>query len=1079
MEWTAIVVTSSAPGTCGAFLAELEKRREAGVIRKSTVLVAADDPKFKIGSGGATINALLMVTEMLSAQSGFTVVNADTIADAKILVLHLGGPFLCDPCGKAFTAFAAKTDGSCHLLACNVDQLLHSMSRLQQGGPAGVWICSTEMLLSLPPTTPISWDKKQKGMLCIAVPGTMQDAQQHGVYHLDEDQRILNLIYRGSNEAISTTSLPCGRVPLVAGVVWMCPETAEQLLALHTLPPLDASTYVGLDSGAEPLAVSLFLDVIAAMLPGSGPSFIDDCSNSLVRRARQRLVRQLANVPVHAAVLDGASFIYMPEMLGAHGRALYRANPHFEDKTSGFTWSHLTHTHGARKWERANVTIINTLVDQDVDVSDEATIVHSHLSEGWRIGSGCYVFGVDNSAPGVQLCSDMALLQIHLREAHASSVWVLLGTKDDINDIKSFNQASMLSFCNKPLERFLAATGISKADLWPDTETACSLRTARLFPIARLGAEIAVTDVLWMQDPALYSDVPERVAKWKRSWRISIADVLANVDVVAEFEWRDALYLEVASRNIQHALLNPTPPRLENLKGLPGQPSPYFLPFFRFSVLKGNYSILEKLDHVAASVPSPGVAARTLACIADMLAAMSQGRGGLRSGPGRNVEFVPALEALDAQQRELGVFLLARAREQWMATPDALVRAARHYEAAAQILIRQAVMTAFEFVQTSPIARPEIGQWVVARCPSRIDISGGWTDTPPVTYEHGGAVVNAAITIGGEKPIVVKCCRTPELRIRFVLEDSSTPQIIEITELSEVANYAQPQASGALLKAALCCAGVVDVTSSSSLQEQLRQTLDGGLEVHSQVNLPTGSGLGTSSILAGTVMAAVYRTCGFDVDRSSLNHATLYLEQLMTTGGGWQDQVGGICGGVKMTTSPPELPLRIDTKTLDLSSSFVQTFAAHFLLVFTGKTRLAKNLLQEVVRNWYARSSAIVENTNRLVETAHDCAQAFEQENLEKIGACLNAYRHQKRVMAPSCEPAHVRRMMEVFEPHAYGQALAGAGGGGFMYVITKQPNMKEAFEALIQKHFPESSVRCYNIALDEEGLVVDVMPLQ
>lgn len=56
--------------------------------------------------------------------------------------------------------------------------------------------------------------------------------------------------------------------------------------------------------------------------------------------------------------------------------------------------------------------------------------------------------------------------------------------------------------------------------------------------------------------------------------------------------------------------------------------------------------------------------------------------------------------------------------------PALLVRAARHYEGAEQILIRQAVMTAQHFVSTQPVALPAPGQWVVAECPARVDFSG-------------------------------------------------------------------------------------------------------------------------------------------------------------------------------------------------------------------------------------------------------------------------------------------------------------------------------------------------------------------
>jgi hypothetical protein len=40
------------------------------------------------------------------------------------------------------------------------------------------------------------------------------------------------------------------------------------------------------------------------------------------------------------------------------------------------------------------------------------------------------------------------------------------------------------------------------------------------------------------------------------------------------------------------------------------------------------------------------------------------------------------------------------------------------------------------------------GVWVEGTCPARLDLAGGWTDTPPVCYELGGAVLNVAILVG-------------------------------------------------------------------------------------------------------------------------------------------------------------------------------------------------------------------------------------------------------------------------------------------------------------------------------------------
>ena len=54
-------------------VSELELRKQTGGISDSTIVLALEDPKGQVGSGGATINALLVVTEYISVQSGYTV----------------------------------------------------------------------------------------------------------------------------------------------------------------------------------------------------------------------------------------------------------------------------------------------------------------------------------------------------------------------------------------------------------------------------------------------------------------------------------------------------------------------------------------------------------------------------------------------------------------------------------------------------------------------------------------------------------------------------------------------------------------------------------------------------------------------------------------------------------------------------------------------------------------------------------------------------------------------------------------------------------------------------------------------
>jgi fucokinase len=116
----------------------------------------------------------------------------------------------------------------------------------------------------------------------------------------------------------------------------------------------------------------------------------------------------------------------------------------------------------------------------------------------------------------------------------------------------------------------------------------------------------------------------------------------------------------------------------------------------------------------------------------------------------------------------------------------------------------------------------------------------------------------------------------PHLSLKLVLvqcgSEGQVVERIEVTDLSHMLDYSQPHAPGALMKAAFVCAGVVEVRSSQSLAEQLSK-YGSGFELTTISNIPQGSGLGTSSILGGAIMAALWRATGQKHTKDSLIHA--------------------------------------------------------------------------------------------------------------------------------------------------------------------------------------------------------------
>ena len=159
---------------------------------------------------------------------------------------------------------------------------------------------------------------------------------------------------------------------------------------------------------------------------------------------------------------------------------------------------------------------------------------------------------------------------------------------------------------------------------------------------------------------------------------------------------------------------------------------------------------------------------------------------------------------------------------------------------------------------------------------------------------EGGNVVNLAINLNGQPPLqtYVKPCAEPHIILRSI--DLGASEVI--TTYEELSSYNTVGSPFSIPKAALSLAGFLPrfcKDSYRSLEEQLR-AFGCGIEVTLLSAIPAGSGLGTSSLLASTVLGALSDFCGLGWDKTEIGHRTLVLEQLLTTGGGWQDQYGGL-----------------------------------------------------------------------------------------------------------------------------------------------------------------------------------------
>ncbi|XP_067326996.1 L-fucose kinase [Anolis sagrei] len=1076
VDWTVVALTCQHKDSASAFQKELEVRCARGFLGQNPILLTVEDPKVQVGSGGATLNALLVAAEHLSARAGHTVVTSDVLQNAWILILHMGRDFSFDDCSRAFTCLPLEDPSApVEALTCNLDNLLATLTRqVCRGSPPGVWVCSTDMLLAVPSVPKIDWHGFT-GARVIAVPGSVSYAKQHGVYLADGQGFVQDILYQGSEDQIQQCVGSDGKVPLVCGIVFFSSsEAAEQLLATHVIPPLNACTYLGLDSGAPPIQLSLFFDILLSMAckvseeafvnglgPQTGSGSGDDTQSEVaLRSARTVLWKALHTIPLTMVYIPDGSYDYMTASASDHIRHLTASvgNAH------GGSFCKVAHSHVEEpELLEEGCSVTNSLLEGAVAVGPGTAIQHCCLKGPLQIRSGCLLTGLDEGS--LEALRDHRLEDVVI-QGHAvrlkdlsCKVFTLSGRHDQWESPAEEGG----TYLNAPWADLFLRTGIRREDLWSGEVVPgrrCLLN-ARLFPVLHASESLSLGDLLWL----LGGPGPgQRLQRWRGAWRLSWEELRTSLDQQAELTARTGLFFRQGQHKVRRALQEGGGVSLR--------------PLLRSAALEGHHeAMLDALDDVASCAEDPRVCARALSCVADLLSCLAKGEGGLRSGPAANPAWAPAFRLLEQGRLSEGVRALAAERKNWLHRPVLLVRAARHYEGASQILIRQAVMSSCRFVRLFPVALPPLGCWVTAECPARIDLSGGWSDTPPISYEHGGAVVCAAVLVDGKRPIGAQArrCTEAELRMRSASGSLEGELVLDLVcrELEDLRDYCQPQAPGALLKAAFVCAQVVDLDSPKPLSEQLVERFGGGFELHTWSCLPHGSGMGTSSILAGAVMAALYGASGRSASVHSLVHAVLHLEQVLTTGGGWQDQVGGLFPGLKTGRSEARLPLKVEVEPIRTPEGFARTLSDHLLLLYTGKTRLARNLLQDVLRNWYARLPSIVQNAHALVDNAEECAHALKKGDLPLLGECLNRYWAQKKRMAPGCEPLAVRRMMELLEPMVLGQSLTGAGGGGFLCVLTREPRQHEHLAQVLAKAEGLANVSIHRVEVDTGGIQV------
>lgn len=346
---------------------------------------------------------------------------------------------------------------------------------------------------------------------------------------------------------------------------------------------------------------------------------------------------------------------------------------------------------------------------------------------------------------------------------------------------------------------------------------------------------------------------------------------------------------------------------------------------------------------------------------------------------------------------------------------------------------------------------------VEVQLPVRVNWGGGWTDTPPHCNEKGGVVLNAALKLNGILPVQVEVRRLEKLQVEFASEDIGVWGVCETTE--EIRNCHDPFDFFALHKAALISCGIIPLTGGETLQEILRR-LGGGIYLSTKVvGVPKGSGLGTSSILSGACVKALHEFLGLSYSDGALYNIVLCMEQMMSTGGGWQDQVGGLTKGIKYITTKPGIDQNIQVEQVEMPKEAKEELQERFVLIYTGQRRLARNLLREVVGNYIGGRKESIEALADMKVAAERMRRALEEGNIDGLAELFNEHWELSKKLDMGVTNTCIDQIFLACEDLIDGKFIAGAGGGGFLQGILKKGVTKTQLSLRLHEVFQDNGV--------------------
>lgn len=285
---------------------------------------------------------------------------------------------------------------------------------------------------------------------------------------------------------------------------------------------------------------------------------------------------------------------------------------------------------------------------------------------------------------------------------------------------------------------------------------------------------------------------------------------------------------------------------------------------------------------------------------------------------------------------------------------------------------------------------------IITKTPLRISFCGGGTDLPDYYLKHRGAVVSAGI----DKYIYITV--NPKFDNKLRVSYSKTEIVAGVKELQHE-----------LVREALKIVGI-----------------KGGIEITSIADIPSGTGLGSSSAFTVGVLNALYTYAGYRPSAEELASQACQIEiDILKHPIGKQDQYAAAYGGLNYFTFNTDGT--VTRKRIYFDEHNARLMRQKLMLFYTGMTRSADGVLKEQKANTVAKMKTL----DFMRDQAGILYENLTTEGVnEKLGKMLHEGWLKKQTLAGTISNPQITEYYEkALRAGAVGGKLLGAGGGGFL----------------------------------------------